>query len=88
VIADYTKDALVVVAGLEWAKVDDDALRWVWFNCANLLAETKHVMGIWDELELGGKIASIDDVQNTIGLGFDLNLTKVHGFSAQLNIIS
>ena len=77
-IADNAKDALVVVAGLEWAEVDDDTLCRVGLDSAYLLAEAEHVMWVRDELELGGEIATVHNVQNAIGLCFNLNLTEVH----------
>lgn len=77
-IADNAKDALVVVAGLKWAEVDDDALRGVGLDSAYLLAEAEHVMWVRDELELGGEIATVHNVQNAIGLCFNLNLTEVN----------
>ena len=77
-IADNAKDALVVVAGLKWAEVDDDALRGVGLDSAYLLAEAEHVMRVRDELELGGEIATVHNVQNAIGLCVNLNLTEVH----------
>lgn len=87
-IADNAKDALVVVAGLQWAEVNDDALRGVGLDRSNLLAEAKHVVGVRNKLELGGEIASVHNVQNTIGLCFNLNLTEVHRFCAQVDIVS
>jgi hypothetical protein len=50
----------------------------VGLDSAYLLAEAEHVMWVRDELELGGEITAIHNVQNAIGLCFNLHLTEVH----------
>jgi len=45
-------------------------------------------MWVRNELELGWEIASVHNVQNSIGLRFNLNLTEVHGLCAQVDVVS
>ena len=88
VVLDETEDALIVVTAALRGVGDNDALGSVRLNHALGHRERKEVALVSEELEGGGKIAVIDNIQKTVGGLLNLNFTKLDCLCGQLNIVA
>ncbi len=77
VVSNDAKYALIKVSCLFWTKVNYDSCLRVRFDCSNCLAKTKSVTWISIELELGRKVAVVDNVQNSISLSVNIYFSKM-----------
>jgi len=77
VVLDETEDALIVVTTALRGVGDNDALGSVRLNHALGHRERKEVALVSEELEGGGKIAVIDNIQKTVGGLLNLNFSEL-----------
>ena len=85
-ILHNAEHSLVVVAGALRRKINHNASGGVRLDRADGLIEAEHVGLVCVELERGGQVAIVDDVENPVGLGVDLHLAEVDASGAQLHV--
>ena len=76
-VLNQTKDALIIVACALRAECDNDPLGGLLLHCAFGHREREHVAFICEELEGGGQVAVVDDVQETVCCLLDLNFAEM-----------
>ena len=77
VVLDETEDSLIVVTSALGAEGDDDTLGGMRLNYTTCDREREQVVLICEELERGGQVAVIDDIEETVCCLLDLNLAEM-----------
>ena len=77
VVLDETEDSLIVVTSALGAEGDDDALGGMRLNYSTCDREREQVVLICEELERGGQVAVIDDIEETVSCRLVLHLTEL-----------
>lgn len=76
-VSNDAKYSLIKVSCLFWTKVNYYSCLGVRLDYANCLAKTKSITRISIELELGRKVAVVDNVQNSVSLSVNVYFSKV-----------
>lgn len=88
VVFDEAEDAFVEVAGVLGAERNDDALRCVSLDYTLGHREREHVVFVSEELEAGGQIALVNNVEETVGGLLRLHLAEMHTLGRELDIVT
>lgn len=88
VVLDETEDSLIVVTSALGAEGDDDALGGMRLNYSTCDREREQVVLICEELERGGQVAVIDDIEETVSCRLVLHLTELDSLGGKWDVIA
>lgn len=72
-----TEHAFIVISSAFGTEIYNNSCRGMWLHSSNSLTETEHIALICIELESGGQITVVDNIQNSVCFCVNLDLTKV-----------
>lgn len=87
-VSHEAENPLIVVTSTLRAKCDDDSLACMGLNDTLSHGNREQIALISEELERGGQIAVIDDVEETVGCLLSLHFAELHCLGRELDVVT
>lgn len=87
-VTDHAEYSFIVVLSLLWEELNDDSYLRFGFDNSFSFWECKDIGFVREDLESGGLVTIVDNVQKSVGCLFLLNFSKVDGGSGEGDLVA